>query len=343
MTNAKTVYVAYTGGTIGMQKTATGYAPAPGFLSGHMQTMPELQHPSMPAHVVHEYEQLLDSANMTPGDWVRVAEDIERNYDAHDAFLILHGTDTMAYTASALSFMLENLNKTVIVTGSQVPLTEVRNDARDNLISSLLIAGQYHIPEVCLFFHNTLYRGNRTTKVDADHFDAFASPNFPALGEVGVDVDIVERRVLVATSGADLNVHRFTSNPYVGMVRLFPGISVEIMRNFLQPPLQGLVLETYGVGNAPNDNPAFLDALHEADQRGVVIVNCTQCLRGTVNIEEYATGASLKAAGVISGYDMTPEAALTKLYYLFSQQLPQVEVKRQMQADLRGELTPPDA
>jgi L-asparaginase len=335
----KRVFIAYTGGTIGMQRTRDGYQPEPGSLRQQMEEMPELRHPSMPSYTVHEYSPLLDSSNMTPREWVKIARDVGEHYADYDGFVVIHGTDTMAYTASALPFMLSGLGKPVIVTGSQIPLCEVRNDARENLITSLQIAAGYDIPEVCLYFGGKLLRGCRAVKVSADGFAAFDSPNVPPLGTVGIDIEINwdlvrprgKRRLRVEEIGA----------PVVSALRLFPGISPALVRNVLRPPLQGLVLEAYGVGNGPDHDTKFIAALAEAVARGVVIVDCTQCLEGTVKLNEYAAGSALARAGVISGFDMTAEAALTKLYYLFSRGYAPAKVKREMQRDLRGELTVP--
>jgi L-asparaginase len=333
----KRVYIAYTGGTIGMRRTDAGYSPAGGYLQQQMEAMPELAHPSIPSYTINEYAPLLDSSNMTPAEWVKIARDVAANYSRYDGFVVLHGTDTMAYTASALPFMLQGLHKPVLITGSQIPLCEVRNDARENLITSLLIAASYAIPEVCLYFGGRLLRGCRATKVSADGFAAFDSPNFPPLGTVGIDIEI-NWDLVRKPRAAKLAVQELT-RPVVSALRLFPGISPELVRNVLRPPLQGLVLEAYGVGNGPDQDEEFLAALHDATKRGVVIVDCTQCLEGTVNLGEYATGSALADAGVISGYDMTAEAALAKLYYLFSRGLSPARVKREMQRDLRGEMT----
>ena len=333
----KRVYIAYTGGTIGMRRTRDGYSPEPGYLQQQLDAMPELHHDSMPLVTINEYAPLLDSSNMTPAEWVKIAHDVADHYDDYDGFVVLHGTDTMAYTASALPFMLNGLAKPVIITGSQIPLCEVRNDARENLITSLLIASSYDVPEVCLYFGGKLLRGCRAVKVSADGFAAFDSPNFPPLGTVGIDIEINTPFVRRATA-QDLVVEDFGS-PVVSALRLFPGISPELVRNVLRPPLQGLVLEAYGVGNGPDANVEFIDALTEATSRGVVIVDCTQCLEGTVNLTEYTAGSALARAGVISGFDMTAEAALAKLYYLFSRGDSPDDVKRALQEDLRGELT----
>ncbi|KAI7854181.1 asparaginase-domain-containing protein [Circinella umbellata] len=284
-----------------------------------------------------EYDPLLDSCNMTMDDWVRIACDIEANYEYFDAFIVLHGTDTMAYTASALSFLLESLGKTVIITGSQVPLTEVRNDAVDNLLDSLTIAGHFLIPEVCLYFNQKLYRGNRTSKVSAVDFDAFDSPNLPALVELGIDIHVKWPLVLRPTKIAKFRSHKIL-NHNVATLRLFPGINESTVRAFLAAPIQGVVLETYGAGNAPA-RADLLAALKEASDRGVVIVNCTQCRKGVVT-DSYATGRQLAAIGVVAGADMTPECALAKLSYLLGKKSSNPDtVRRLMTQSIRGELT----
>lgn len=335
----KRIYIANTGGTIGMRITRDGYSVEPGYLESQMQVMIEFQHPTLPDYKIHEYSPLLDSSNIMPDDWLKIAQDIAANYEDYDGFVVLHGTDTMAYTSSALAFMLEGLKKPVILTGAQMPLGELRSDGSENLITAMLIAASFSIPEVCLFFGTKLLRGCRTVKVHADGFDAFASPNYPPLGEVGVDIEVNWSLVqLMPFPETGIKVQRIDP-PSVGALRLFPGISAQVVQNILQPPLLGLVLEAYGVGNGPDRDEDFIAALKSATDRGVVIVDCTQCLYGTVDLSEYATGAALANAGVISGFDMTSEAALTKLFYLFSAGYSAQEVKVEMQKDLRGEMT----
>lgn len=332
----RSIYVAYTGGTIGMQKTDDGFVPVAGFLTQCVQSMPEFYHNEMPTFVIHEYSPLIDSSNMAPTDWQMIADDIKANYDKYDGFVILHGTDTMAYTASALSFMLQGLSKPVIVTGSQIPLAQLRSDGQTNLLNSLYIAANYPVAEVCLFFDNKLFRGNRSTKAHADGFDAFASPNFPLLLEAGIKIKLRAGKIAVA-SDKPLEVANINPQP-IGVVTLYPGISTLIFENILQQPVKALILLTFGVGNAPQD-AALLNTLKQADERGIVLVNLTQCFQGKVNMGGYATGNALAKAGVISGADMTIEAALAKLHYLLSKDLTPREIKAAMQQNLVGELT----
>ncbi len=333
------VYVAYTGGTIGMLGEPNSYAPAPGYLRDRLLEMPELQHPEMPSIEVRSFDPLLDSADMQPANWLEIAQDIASRYDEFDGFVVLHGTDTMAYTASALPFLLPGLAKPVVLTGSQIPLCEVRNDARDNVITALLIAANHPVPEVMVLFGDRLMRGCRSTKTDCAGLQAFESPNFGELGDIGAKIKIHWERARRAPEGTRLEVAPLAETE-IGALRLFPGISARVLMNTLAPPLQGLVLETYGVGNGPSHDPRFLEALRAATARGAVVVATTQCLRGEVDLSSYATGAALADAGVISGGDMTPEAALAKLVCLFGRGLPSEEVRPAMRENLVGELTP---
>ncbi|XP_052009728.1 60 kDa lysophospholipase-like isoform X2 [Xyrauchen texanus] len=288
-------------------------------------------------YTILEYSPLLDSCNMTTDDWANIGKDIEKHYEEYDGFVILHGTDTMAYTASALSFMCENLGKPVILTGSQVPIYEMRNDGRDNLLGALLIAGQFVIPEVCLYFHHKLYRGNRVTKVDAGSFNAFNSPNLPPLANAAVDIKINWDTVWRANTTTKFTVNT-QLNRNVGLLRLFPGITADTVKAFLQPPMEGIVLETYGSGNAPDNRTDLLEEFRKASERGLVMINCTQCLRGTITTS-YATGKVLSDAGLVAGCDMTPEAALSKLSYVLARKdLSTQEKKKMLSRNLRGEM-----
>lgn len=334
----KKVYIAYTGGTIGMKKSPQGYIPVEGYITDVLNSMEELNRPEMPEFTIKEYCPLLDSSNMTPSDWQLIADDIKHHYQDFDAFVVLHGTDTMAYTASALSFMLENLGKPVIVTGSQIPLSQIRSDGLHNLLNALYLAAHYPIAEVGLFFNNRLYRGNRATKADADGFNAFESPNYPALVEAGIHIEVNQRALLPQQQQPDqLQVINIKDQP-IGVVSLYPGISHLVIANILAQPVNALIIQSYGVGNAP-ENPELLKEIAAANDREILVVNRTQCHSGSVDMEGYATGNALKQAGVLSAYDMTLEACLTKIHHLLSQHLSFAEVRKRFSENLKGEMT----
>ncbi|OCH88208.1 L-asparaginase [Obba rivulosa] len=292
-------------------------------------------------YAVLEWHPLKDSSNIEIYDWIRIATDIELNYSTFDAFVVLHGTDTMSYSSSALSFLLEDLGKTVILTGAQIPLSQLRNDAVENLLGALVIAGHYIIPECSLYFNHTLYRGNRVSKSSSYDLNAFNSPNFPPLVNVGIDIVVNWNDVIRQASLRRFRAHkRKNSAPSFSTLRLFPGITAATVRAFLMPPTRGVVLETFGAGNAPQ-RPDLMEALKEACDRGVVIVAISQCAKGSVS-DAYETGRTLLMAGVVSGGDMTPECALTKLSYLLSKsELSAAEVRSLIGTPLRGELTRP--
>lgn len=339
MINKKNIYVAYTGGTIGMKKSDQGYVPFKGHLTDSINALPDFHRDEMPKFTINEYQPLIDSANMTPSDWQRIADDIKKHYDDYDGFVVLHGTDTMAYTSSALSFMFENLNKPIIITGSQIPLSQLRSDGQVNVLNSLYIAANYPINEVGLFFNNKLYRGNRSIKAYADGFNAFDSPNMPPLLEAGINIKVIAGEIADTRHPFKpaVIVRDIIPQP-IGVVHLYPGISSDVVENAIRQPVKALIIRSYGVGNAPQD-PALLACLAKAKAQEIIVINCSQCIKGKVNMSGYATGNALSQAGVISGHDMTLEATLTKLHYLLSQNLSYKEICRLMEVNLRGELT----
>lgn len=350
------VHVLYTGGTIGMAPGPRGYAPAPGLLGRTLARSPRF-HDGSPdddpaeglqltpddgppiAYRIDEYDPLLDSANMGVDDWVRLARDIAARHEEADGFVVLHGTDTMAYTASALSFMLADLGRPVVLTGSQIPLCRMRNDAESNLLGALTLAATPGWAEVGVYFHHRLLRGNRVRKVDSEGLDAFDTGNLPALAEVGIDIRWNDA-LLRAPTGAPMHLRPITER-HVAAIRLFPGLTADVLRGILQPPLQGLVLETYGAGNIPDRRTDLLDVLRDAQARGVVLTHVTQCFRGRVR-PDYAAGRVLQDVGVIGGHDMTPECALVKLAWLLSREdLDRDAIRDALARDLRGELSAP--
>lgn len=343
-TDSPRILVVYTGGTIGMVRTDGAYVPASGTLQDLMEERPSFRADDVPSYDILEFEPLLDSSNMTPGDWLEIAEVIRDQYADYAGFLVVHGTDTMAFTAAALSFMLHPLDKPVVLTGAQLPLDETRSDAQGNLLTSLLLLGEHadRLAGVHLFFHDRLFRGNRATKVNADAFAAFDSPNFPTVGRAGIDIDVDWDLVPPVHDPPRTPDVTELGEATVSAFRLFPGLEASYLENVLSPPVQGVVLECFGAGNAPDQNQPFLNALRRAAERGVVVVAVTQPLRGTADLDLYATGQALSDAGAVSGYDMTTEAALAKLYYLFDRGHSPDEVRQLVQENLRGELTPPE-
>lgn len=332
----KSIYIMYTGGTIGMKFSNNGYIPISGYLQNQLKFMPKFYQSEMPNFTISEYIPLIDSSNMTPVNWQYIANDIKKNYHNYDGFIVLHGTDTMAFTASALSFILENLSKPVIITGSQIPLSELRSDGYTNLLHSIYLSANYPINEVCIFFNNKLFRGNRTSKEHANSFNAFSSPNFPPLIEVDINIRYINK-IINPFYNKKLHVHIIKTQP-IGIVTIYPGISVKIIHNFLLKPIKALILRSYGIGNAPQ-KIELINELQNAFQRDIIIINLTQCISGTVNMKKYATGNTLKHSGVISGFDMTIEATLTKLHFLLSKTLTSKQIRFLMQKNLRGELS----
>ncbi|MFA7660103.1 MAG: asparaginase [Anaerovoracaceae bacterium] len=332
----KKVCIIYTGGTIGMMKTENGYSPGKAYIHSALKEIADSTSPDLPAFDLIEYDPLLDSSNISLMEWIQIARDIKSQYDHYDGFVILHGTDTMAYTASALSFMLEGLTKPVILTGSQIPLSEMRNDARGNLITALLLAGNYSVPEVCLYFGGLLLRGNRSTKISADDLLAFDSPNYPPLAEVGVRITLEEK--MIRKPGDGLKLVEFGQHQ-IAVLKIFPGIQFEVFENIMTENLKGIVIEGFGAGNIPDRQGTMQRLLDRAKRNDTVMVVCTQCLKGTAIIGEYEASEELAKAGAVSGYDMTVEAAVAKLYYLLSMGYNIGKVKELMGENLRGELT----
>jgi L-asparaginase len=333
----KRVYVAYAGGTIGMQATDSGYAPVAGYLPEAIAERPELNEPEVPELVIHEHAPLLDSANARPEDWLRIARDIAARAGEFDGYVVLHGTDTMAYTASALAFLLRGLDRPVVVTGAQIPLGVLRSDGRSNLLTAVLVAARDDVREVCLVFGSRILRGCRSVKTSASGFEAFNSPNLPPLGAAGVEIEVDADR-LRAPSDGGLTLPDALDAP-VNLLRVYPGMPAELMRAALAPPARGLVLEAYGAGNLPDRDQPLLDALAEGARRGVVVVAVSQCVDGRVDLGAYAVSAPLVAAGAVGGLDMTTEAAYAKLVVLLSQHRDPDEVRALMATDLCGELT----
>ena len=343
MNNKKSsVLLIYTGGTIGMKEDPVSQALCPFDFSALMEEVPELRKFDLRIDS-YTFDPLIDSSDVEPAMWQELASLIRDNYSKYDGFVVLHGTDTMAYSASALSFMLEGLAKPVIFTGSQLPIGRPRTDGKENLISSVEIAGAKApdgspmVPEVCIFFNSLLLRGNRSTKVDATGFEAFRSPNLPPLAEAGIDIryntDIISR-----PSGGEFKAH-CPLDTRVSILKVHPGITRQVVEDILLGSLtRAGIIETYGCGNAPSRS-WFLDIVRESVSRGKILLNVTQCLRGNVNMDLYATGKALKEAGVLCGGDITTESALGKLFFLMGNSNDNESVKAALEKDLRGEMS----
>ncbi len=338
----KSILIIYTGGTIGMITTPDKNSLTPFNFEEIRKHVPEIEKygHKFSAYTIHP---AVDSSNIKPESWIKIAELIEKTYDEYDGFIVLHGTDTMSFSASALSFMLEGLGKPVIFTGSQLPVTSLRTDARENLIAAIEIAaaekdGAPLIPEVCIYFEFKLLRGNRCTKYSAEDFNAFISPNYPALAESGVRLKYHLHRVQKLAKDKQFKVHTKLDNN-IAILKIFPGISEHVLDAVLGTKgLKAIILETFGAGNAPTDS-WFFEKINAANEAGVVFLNISQCSEGSVEMGRYETSEHLIKAGVASGFDSTPEAAITKLMFLLGQELPPSEIKLLLNKSMNGEIT----
>ena len=327
------ILLIYTGGTIGMIRDKESDTLVPFNISALLSTIPELK--TYDYIIDHtSILQPIDSSNIDVSNWTEISNIIEQQYKKYNGFVILHGTDTMAYTASALSFMLENLAKPVILTGSQIPIGARRTDAKDNLITSIEIACSNKINDVCIYFENKLYKGNRTIKTNTEDFDAFESPNYPILAEVGRNINY--RNNSFKKIKKDLIVHKKLSDN-VAIIKLFPGIKIQIIEKILKT-VKGVVIESYGAGNAPTDRK-LINLLNKMVEQNKIIINVTQCMYGKVISGEYATSKPFSNKDIIIGKDITTEAAITKLMFLLSLNLSDEEIKQQLRKNLRGEFS----
>lgn len=337
------VLLIYTGGTIGMGRNPKTDALEPLDFNHLIENLPEFK--SITTQVdVYQFTPAIDSSDMNPRLWAHIVRIIAEQYEKYDGFVVLHGTDTMAFTASALSYMLENLTKPVILTGSQLPISQLRTDGKENLVTSIEIASAYHqdgtpiVPEVCIYFSGKLLRGNRSTKMNADGFNAFDSFNYPHLADAGVSIVYHEEHILKPDYNKPMTPH-FVMDPNVVVFTLFPGIQEGIVRHILDAPdLRSIVMRTYGSGNAPQ-KPWLMHLLKQATERGINIVNISQCAAGTVEMARYDNGYQLKNAGVISGYDSTVESAVTKLMHLQGHYTDWRIIRNMMNHPMRGEFT----
>lgn len=340
----RSILLIYTGGTIGMKQDPDTLALVPFNFNQIIEEVPELKKFGCRIDA-HSFDPVIDSSDVVPQFWVELAELIQANYEKYDGFVVLHGTDTMSYSASALSFMLEDLEKPVVFTGSQLPIGMLRTDGKENLISSIEIAaaqdaqGRAIVPEVCIYFESYLYRGNRTTKYNAENFRAFRSANCPVLAEVGIHIKYNTSCIRYPQEwGKPLKVHSKLDTG-VASLKIYPGLTQPVMDAVIDTPgIRGLIVETFGSGNAPTSK-WFVESVKRAVAKGLVVLNVTQCQAGSVDMDAYATGVALKNVGVVSGYDSTFEAALVKLFFLLGHYCDNEDVKANLLKNVRGEIS----
>lgn len=333
---AKHICLLHTGGTIGMEKTAHGYAPMKDFTAVLSSLLS--RHDGLPQYTLHAFANPIDSTNATPEEWSRIGNEIAARYYDYDGFVVLHGTDTMAYTAAALSFMLQGLRKPVVLTGSQIPLGEPRSDGLQNLMGALQCAGSDELNEVVIYFGQRLLRGNRATKVSAQRFDAFDSPNFPPLAEIEIEIRMHSLLLLPRADNEHFQLPSYSSGEIL-TIRMVPGLPARAVQAVLDLNPRAVILQGYGTGNVPDRDPALTQALVAASDRGIVLVGCSQSLHAQVQLGTYATGAALARAQVIAAMDMTFEAIFAKLHHLFALGLNTEEVRAALTHNLSGELT----